>query len=318
MGQNTILSWIGLASLLIPFVSALAIAVPSQALQNTPTRISWTLDPGDASEWDFRFVQNGQDAGLAAANVKSDGTQTGQVDVTFPSKGNFVLAAVVGPNHDIIGQSSTTQVVDTLSTSSSSVQTSKCCPSVSITTVISSPTSTINTFAKQRSVHVPAIVGGIVGGLIFILLMLILFILVRRRRKNQSEHTPEIREVRHTERKSWIQRIIPSTSVPPVSPRAGTGGPRGPRPATKSEPLPRTLIMRPPRTERQQILDNMVTELLEELGELQQEDNWRESGASVRVQEVWTEIRFLRGMKESAWALGETDELPHEWERSMV
>ncbi|KAF8987971.1 hypothetical protein BDQ17DRAFT_535776 [Cyathus striatus] len=71
--------------------SALGINVPSQAAVNQPTRVTWSLDPGDETTWDFRFVLDGWDVGLAAANVVAGGMSEGQIDVTFDRIGYAML-----------------------------------------------------------------------------------------------------------------------------------------------------------------------------------------------------------------------------------
>ncbi|PPQ71062.1 hypothetical protein CVT26_011464 [Gymnopilus dilepis] len=135
-------------SSLLPLARAIDLAVQPQTLVGVPTLVAWNRDATDVPpvEFDLRFVQGGADAGLAFANIGADLTdQFGNVMVTFPSAGQFAIAAVVGnPPNTVLGMSNTiTAIASVASTSSSApVTPPTMLPTRSTTGAASSTTAT--------------------------------------------------------------------------------------------------------------------------------------------------------------------------------
>jgi len=171
---------------LVSNVYSLALNVTS--LNGYTAVVHWTQDKFDPVPltFDLRFViPPFYDVGLAMANIAPSSTQSfGNCIVRFTNNGTYLLVAVSGsPNNFQIGRTAVVEVPDATAVptssqdpTSSQIPTSSPTPTASPTptpssTISPSPSKSIPAMGAESLQHkpnVPAIVGGILGGIIFI------------------------------------------------------------------------------------------------------------------------------------------------------
>lgn len=225
--------------------------------------------------FDLRFTCGPYDEGLALPNIEVGPSQTfGSVPVVFPFPGVYSLTAVTGPAHTVIGKSNVITAVAPLNPlppaaqaplipatpvptpvsvsppattqppSSNSGPTSLPVPSStpglssssSATTPHPSSTSAPISSLRQRSVNLPAVVGGVIGGLVLLGLLIALFVILSRRKRdavrrytfhrdmmvqprNDSDPAlPQVTVLRNAPPSTPFGRDLESGSVPPPVP----------------------------------------------------------------------------------------------------
>lgn len=212
-------------------VASLEISLQSETIVGTSTQVAWTRQDSDASSlvFDLRFVQGDTDVGLALANLEMDEEDVGgDVSVTFPSPGNYVLKAVTGsPLNNLIGTSNevsalagvpqTTQTPTLSSASSPSTATTAssttASPSSSAVPSNSTPTSTSSSPALHTVKPVPnlpAIAGGIIGALLILGLLSFLFVFLGRRRAAFKQRISFHKDMMVQRRRSRLMADLPS------------------------------------------------------------------------------------------------------------
>jgi len=249
-------------------VAALSITIQADTIVGQQSLVVWTREPSDGDEqlvFDLRFLSPGpppMDVGLALANIQAPpSTQYGTVKVVFPSAGPYQLVAVSGPDYVNLGKSSPVNAYQI--PTSTPTPTPSPSPSSSISQSIPSATTSvgpkINPIATSGTRHkknVGAIIGGTLGGVVFLGLLATLVIWCLRRRqpiddKRWSFHrhmmvrppvldisriSPtglNISESSHEDIERGLpHEVIPSSSV------VMTTSPSEPRPELPSQPLP--------------------------------------------------------------------------------
>ncbi|EAU93510.2 hypothetical protein CC1G_02740 [Coprinopsis cinerea okayama7 len=197
--------------------SALRITVLGDPLQikvNEPTLVRWQHEPSDPPGFDFRFVIDERDVGLARANIVVDRPMDdeGFVDVRFPRPGIYEIKAVAGPGprFRVIGTSN--EVVVSRAAATTTTSTTSSSTSSSTTSTSSSPTTSTTT---EEPLTDPAraglIAGLILGSLILICLLVLLTIFVLRHRRIANE-------------KSARLSFYPEQMVQAAPSRGGNGG----------------------------------------------------------------------------------------------
>lgn len=172
------------------FSSVYSLSLNITSLVGQSAVVKWTqgqLDP-DPLIFDLRFVVPPYyDVGLAVSDVSPRQSESyGNVTVRFPQDGRYILVAVTGPRNYQIGRTEVVEVPGniTVSTTPSSTTSQKPLqtPSRSTTTLSPSESST----KGQHHVNVPAIVAGVLGGVLVSALLIILLFYLRRRRPHED------------------------------------------------------------------------------------------------------------------------------------
>lgn len=177
-------------------VAALSLTIQPDTIVGQHSLVVWTREPGDGNEqlvFDLRFLSPGpppKDVGLALANIQaSPSTQYGTVKVVFPSAGPYQLVAVSGPNYVNLGKSgpvnayqiSTSIPTPTPTPSSSTSRSIPSATTLATATVLATPTT--DPSATRHTKNVGAIIGGTLGGVVFLGLLATLVIWFLRRRQ---------------------------------------------------------------------------------------------------------------------------------------
>lgn len=184
--------WFNLFFSLFALVQSLRITVEDNGAiahaVNEPVTVHWEHEAHDPRGFDFRFVIDERDVGLAKANIfvdVNDGN-SGQVRVIFPRPGRFVIKAVSGPQFTVIGTSNEVTVVLTPRKDEQVPFTP-----VGPTTTAPHPTSTESPIPSsppivQNKTRAGIIAGIIIGVLLLaILTVLAIIIFMRHRRVNE-------------------------------------------------------------------------------------------------------------------------------------
>lgn len=240
-------------------VASLRLVAQPRTVVGGETLVVWSKEPADAPAFafDLCFVQSGKQVGLAAANVQvGDKDVYGTVSVNFSSPGSYSLTAVQrGERKADIGTSNVIDAVSVNPLPESTIQNTTV-PEAPINSSIPSPPEPSESSSRTRSNRskVPAIVGGVIGGLVFLALLfaMILFLWNRRRtelrpynfhreslvqrRPDQSDPSiPHLSVYQGAAAESFSQDLeanfsqiarIPASSIVVASPR-------GPRPPIK-------------------------------------------------------------------------------------
>jgi len=253
--------------------------IQSTTIVGQPSLVVWTREPSDGNEqlvFDLRFLSPGppaKDVGLALANIQaSPTTQYGTAQVVFASAGLYQLVAVSGPNYVNLGKSGPVNAYQ-VSTSTPTPTPSSTSQSIPSATTSAKPTTepTITRSGTRRTKHVGAIIGGTLGGVVFLGLLAALVIWCLRRRQpiddqrwSFQRHTmvrPPVLVISHTSptgvnipesspediERGLSHEAIPSSSI------VMTTSPSEPRLELPSQPLPDLL---PPGEPHQELEKN--------------------------------------------------------------
>ncbi|KIM48573.1 hypothetical protein M413DRAFT_20944 [Hebeloma cylindrosporum] len=302
-------------------------------------------------DFDLRFVQGLSDVGLALANLRmNEDDQYGTASVIFPSAGQYVVKAVTGsPRNTVVGTSNEVTAVSLTTLAPSSTSTPLPTPTPSLSTSATVPSQTIQSTASTTSApveapsrrkNVPAIVGGVIGALLFLGLLAALIVYVSRRkgsiekrwsfhkdmmvrrlsRANPPTLIPDMVEAPTLARPEDIEQGLPSPILRPVAAGHVVPSPKGPRPAIKrtqhitiiASPRP-TLEPAPQRTRRQQEIADRITMLRTQMVQMRDRADTGHVLDDMQRQMVW-----LRSQEQSPWALHQTDVVPAGYTRYMT
>ncbi|KAG6840369.1 hypothetical protein C0991_007144 [Blastosporella zonata] len=305
----------------------------------------WTREDGDPTIFDLRFVIGDADVGFAATIRAPNGELTGTVPVTFPTKGQFLVKAVDFENGDAVIASTSLITVSTNASSSPDPSTASATtpptppptvttiattltvttavptnlgtnPSPTSTSVIAGATQTPSSAASKSSINTPAIVGGILGGVILILLLAIAYVLTKRRRENARiqrrltfhrdlmvQHRPIAPDIEHG------PGIATSPILPPlgfqqaitVSTPQGPTRPQFPGSLHAHSPAP---VDHPP-THRQVLLGSRIVQLEQQFAGIRRQN--RGNTMVPVLEHMKRQVEWLRAERDSPWARCETD-----------
>jgi hypothetical protein len=208
-------------------VASLGITLQSETLVGSSTPVAWKREDSDPSSviFDLRFVQGDADVGLALANIEMDEEDDGgDVWVSFPSRGDYVLKAVTGsPLNTLIGTSNGVSALDGIpdfapttaqaplpaptGTASSTPPTSSA-TSASSQPTTSSTGSPVNTIKSNP--NLPAIAGGVIGALLILGLLAFLFVWLGRRRRAFKQRISFHKDMMVQRRQSRMMASLPS------------------------------------------------------------------------------------------------------------
>lgn len=192
-----------------------------------------------------------------------------------------------------------------------------------------------------RKKNVPAIVGGVIGALLFLGLLSALIVYVSRRRasidKRWSFHAdkmvrrrlsrahpstiiPDMVEVPPLTRPEDVEQGLPSSVPRPLPSGHVVPSPRGPRPSIKrtqhitiiTSPIT-PLEPAPLRTRRQQEIADRIRMLRGQIVQLRDQPDTGHVLDDMQRQMVW-----LKNQEQSPWALHQTDVLPAGYARYMT
>lgn len=177
------------------------------------------FDP-DPLTFDLRFViAPYYDVGLAEASLSPRSTESsGNITVKFPQDGKYMLVAVAGPNSFQIGRTAATEVPgSTTVPTPSQTPTPSPTPTTSPTptppsTVSPSPSKSLPAMGSvclQQKPNVPAIVGGVIGGISLTAAIIFAIFYVCRRHSKQDNRISF-----HGER--MVQQLSPDGQDPSV------------------------------------------------------------------------------------------------------
>lgn len=187
-------------------VTCLEIVVQPQTLAGGTSLAFWARDATDPTtftlELHFYCASGTTDKGVAypAFTVPPDQT-FGAIPMVFPADGTFILKAVDPNTHQVLGVSNSVAAVApsvavtpaplpagpaTTQPTSSTQSPASVTTNSPHSTASSTPTSTHSPVhaAERKSVNLPAVVGGVVGGIVLLGLLVALAIFIRRRRKD--------------------------------------------------------------------------------------------------------------------------------------
>lgn len=188
---------------LVSDVCSLGLAITT--LDGYNAVVHWTREDSDPDplSFDLRYViPPYYDVGLAQANLSPSPIESsGNITVQFPQDGKYLLIAVAGPNNFQIGRTAVIEVsgktnaltslqIPTFSSTPTPTPTPSKTPAPSQDpSSIPSPSKTFAPFGfgLQKKPNVPAIVLGILGGVLLIaLLIFAMFYLCRRHRMKNN------------------------------------------------------------------------------------------------------------------------------------
>ncbi|TFK23754.1 hypothetical protein FA15DRAFT_670233 [Coprinopsis marcescibilis] len=214
-------------------VSALSIqvVVPADGLLQSgrPTTVRWAHEPQDPLGFDFRFVIDEVDVGLARANIVVNNPQneSGEVRVTFPRPGLYRITAVSDVDGTItqIGTSNEVEVLPlnsqpatvTVTVSAASAST----PTAPTSTARPAPSSMPASEPQwSRNARAGIIAGIVLGTIVLVVLAVFITFLIRRNRiKKKAERLSFHPEQMIQRRRSRFMSLVPKRFTSIRSPR---------------------------------------------------------------------------------------------------
>jgi len=170
-------------SSLISNVCSLGLTIQLNSLDGMRASVLWTRQKSDPNPlgFDLRFMNPPYtDVGLAEANVYPNvGEISGNVSIEFPKSGKYMLVAVSGLDHVQIGRSAEIEIP--ISTSTPTMSNAFASPTNVIRTTV-----TVSAACRKEHVSVPAIIGGVIGGVSLLALLAAAVFFIRRRRARSN------------------------------------------------------------------------------------------------------------------------------------
>ncbi|PPQ72396.1 hypothetical protein CVT24_002081 [Panaeolus cyanescens] len=174
--------WLLVYTIHLPLaVQCLKLSINATVSLGLPANLTWIRDDFDLPSlvFDLRFMQEGQDVGLASAGVVMEPEQvSGTVAVRFQEKGLYTLVAVV--------TNSDSDTPEQIAESNRVAVLSGFTPTPSIPRPTTTPTSTAtessnSNIKHSNGINLGAIVGGVIGGLVLLAMLGVMFMVIRRR-----------------------------------------------------------------------------------------------------------------------------------------
>ncbi|KAG5642381.1 hypothetical protein DXG03_002939 [Asterophora parasitica] len=164
--------------------------------------------------------------------------------------------------------------------------------------------------APRTSSKIPAILGGVMGGLALLgLLIIIILILKRRRKEAQAQRRLSFHRdmmVQHRIPLSDLEHGRLNATGPTATPAPVTiGHPAGPRPQVPNS----AIVMASAQTHRQWQIDGQVRELKRQIAGISRQDRGQ-ARVRIHLEELRSQVKWLRAQRNSPWALGDTDVPP--------
>lgn len=146
--------------LFVPAVSAvvqLTISPGPEIAPNTEVTVNWTQTKSDPSVWNLRSKNVVSGTDVEVKTVHAEGNVTGNVTMTFPQAGQFILDAVDPANNSTLAYTGWLQVgnISILSSSLSSTSSDSSSYSTSTNTTFT-PDITISTLSSGSATTIPS------------------------------------------------------------------------------------------------------------------------------------------------------------------
>lgn len=316
-----------LAVFLLPTLSlAVTLGVAPSVEVSVATQVDWSRTNGDPTVFDLRIVhvQDERDLMLVAATVQArDDEFNGTTVVTFPLKGIYTLKAIdfnhgnrlLATSNEIhveatLLSSSTTGTPASTVTSTSTSSATETTHGPSSTMPTNSPSSQATTGLTHRTKS--AIIGGVIGGVaaLMVLVVLLCFLIKRRRDVSTDNRRYTFHRDFMVQRRSALADLERGTRLAvPLASNQPSAGPTPQRPTRDTFP-PSSIMFpaaEPAPTDRQLMLDSCVAELESHMAAIRRQNRGQQSAM---LEQIRTQMDWLRQHQSSPWALYQTDEPP--------